>query len=1311
MKFGKKQYRFGVLLIVLLLAMVASVVGKELANMEMTKAESSNYQVELSNTAESEGGLALTIVIANPSDETLVLDTTGLVIGEEDGDELAAGSNQAIDVTVDVEKQQLTIKTQAADEPLRIESSMKKEKATEGVEQGKVSLSIDGTSVAEQDFQLYQQAEILTYEELEIPTIQTATTRNARAIGPQVITQVATWADFAAAISDATTTVIQLTADIANPTPTVDPYVATLSKNLEIIGVDDTGQPANRVINFGNSYRTAGAGIVLSSGITTATSLSLKNVEFRGMGDRTADNRLGNALLYSAETNGLWSVNFEDFVYNKGLGNTKRIMYAPTATATFRGQNNLIASDYGTAPNNASGQTSVGTDWQRMFEVKSFVLTDAAHLQVDLVDMLYYSTFSGTDRTNGAQFRVEQGSTLEGSNQITPLIAVEGSYFNFYTGVDDGSAPSTVKLSGTTRYRDRYGGLICVEGPNAHYSVANGSLLDLDGRWSPVTVMMSDYGVFDVDEASTFNASVQSDNGYTLGGTIRFRLEGHMTFNIKNNSVLRVEKEDINASGAAATANRGAAIRMYGGDNVVNVSGQSRVYVQSNSNEYAIEYDTSRSMRNAFNLVDARSMVDIDSYRSGGIISDYAVNIIAESGTEFQVASSGSGYTFNYGTNSTLEFDNMLYYDFRNNNHTRVFNGTGVMRSVNSDMSVWRIGNSVNLDGDPAQAFTLGDVGFSRSAQFNTVAASFAMELLPGLVGTSFASTTEMYNFFNVTANRMQNYARVSGNNAYPIVDELRVSTDADKYIYGHVSIPEGVEGIRDAWTDEVTVEVRVTKPDSTSYVLTGVTSANVSVYGETARNGMFTIENIVNGNTEFIEAGSEIEVLRAWRGTGDPDSGQVHVGTPAIDERWVQTPITAVDVTPPTIPTPTITADQVTNASRTLSGSDAEPGATGYIGVKSATAGDTDEPTFLPETFTVQPDGTWSVTVSDYFVAGEKVSIFFNDNAGEASTVVSPPSTNNTTGNINPYQTISYHDATFTGVTEYVVEDIMPDIAVDKTVVSSSADGTTSVGDRLTYTIVVSNSRGDGVTSTLNDVTVTDIIPDFLTLDETSITGNINGTTLESTDYSFENGTLTFSAGTLLSQETATISFTTVVESDAYNTTITNTVNAEGKTIPGDSLTASSSVVNPGGVVLGTVEIVRAPSEINFGQIEYRAQNIRVNEANIIGDDLEVSDTRGASGQTAWEIKATVEKPMTLDGGSHVLANALHYQYGDSDLTLLEDQSTTVYQKSSGGSQNISSAWSADGDGLKLDVQAIDASRLGDYQGTILWTLEVSPP
>ncbi|MHC5372857.1 hypothetical protein ACYSNU_03565 [Enterococcus sp. LJL120] len=819
---------------------------------------------------------------------------------------------------------------------------------------------------------------------------------------------------------------------------------------------------------------------------------------------------------------------------------------------------------------------------------------------------------------------------------------------------------------------------------------------------------MSDYGIFDIDEASTFNASVQSDNGYALGGTIRFREEGHMTFNIMNNSILRVEKEDINSSGATATANRGAAIRMYGGDNVMNVSGQSRVYVQSNSNEYAIQYTLSRSMRNAFNLQDARSMIDIDSYRSGGIESDYAVDITAESGTEFQLASGGN-YTFNYATNSRFEFDNMLYYDFRNNNRGYVFSGSGAqLRSVNSDLSVWS--SSSDLDGDPTRAFTLGSAAFSGT-RFNTVASNFSLELIPGKIGTAYTTTPEMLAFFGVTANRMQNYTRLSGNNAYPIVDELRVSTDADKYIYGHVSIPEGVEGIRDAWTGEVTVEVRVTKLDGISYVLTGTTSAGTSVYGETARDGMFTIENIVNGNSEFIEAGSEIEVLRAWRGTGDPDSGQVHVGTPAIDERWVQNPITAVDVTPPTIPTPTITADQVTNASRTLSGSDAEPGATGYIGVKSATAGDADEPTLLTETFTVQPDGTWSVTVSDYFVAGEKVSIFFNDNAGEASTVVSPPSTNNTAGNINPYQTISYHDATFTGVTEYVVEDIMPDIAVDKTVVSSSADGTTSVGDRLTYTIVVSNSRGDGVTSTLNDVTATDIIPDFLTLDETSITGNINGTTLESTDYSFENGTLTFSAGTLLSQETATISFTAVVESDAYNTTITNTVNAEGKTIPGDSLTASSSVVNPGGVVLGTVEIVRAPSEINFGQIEYRAQNIRVNEANIIGDDLEVSDTRGASGQTAWEIKATVEKPMTLDGGSHVLANALHYQYGDSDLTLLEDQSTTVYQKSSGGSQNISSAWSADGDGLKLDVQAIDASRLGDYQGTILWTLEVSPP
>lgn len=1297
---------------------MVAIIGQAFIAEKTVQATATDYHLEIIEGAGAEDdGLSVGITIANPKDETLILDYQGLVVGSELADELEADSEQPIEVTVNTEKDQIAIKLQQSDQAVQIKGSLKKAKVDiETV--GELRLSIEGNVIDELTFYQYEdlKEEVIADPELQVPDQQLVPEEITQETSTKANTSVSSWEEFEAAVLDETTTVIQLTADIANPSPTSNPHVGTLIKSLEIIGMDDHGQAANRVINFGDSARASGSGIFLSNDITSPATLSLKNIEFRGRGSRNSDNRYKNALLYSDEGNNRWSVNFENFVYDKGHGNTKRIMYAPTAAVTFRGTNNLIASDYGAAPSSATGQLSVRTDWQRMFEVRSFVLTDKADLKVDLVDMLFFSTFSGSNRENGAQFRVENGSTLEGDNKNTPIIAVEGSYFNFYVGVDESSEPSTIDLNGTTKYRNRYGGLICVEGPNAHYSVSNGSLLDLDGRWSPVTVMMSEYGVFDVDDGSTFNASVQSDNGYTLGGTIRFRRKGHMTFNIKNKSVLRIEKDDINADGQQASANKAAAIRMYGGDNNVNISGESKVYIRNHSNQYAIQYVTSGSQRNAFNLKDAKSMIDIDSYRSGGIKSDYAMDITAESGTVFQVASAGRDYTFDYGKNSRLEFDNMLYYDFRNNNKTRVFDGNGVLRSIESDMSVWRTGGGTNLDGDPSRAFTMGIAGFSGS-HFDTVESHFNVELIPGKVGTSFATTPEISDFFGAKDNRMRNYARVSGNNAYPIADELRVPTNADKYIHGHISVPEGIEGIRDAWTEEVTVEVKVTKPDATSYILTGKTigvsesSDGESVYGDPARGGIFKIENIIDGSTEFLETGSTIEILRAWRGIGQPEDGQVHVATPATDDRWVQDVVKTVDVTPPDLPTPVVEENRVTNVSKTLSGSNADPGSLGYIGVKNAASEATDEPAFLSETFTVESDGTWAVTVADYFVAGQKVSIFFKDNAGKA-VVINPPTTNDDIGNINPYQDLAYHDATFTGVTEYTVEDAMPTIDIEKSVISSSEDGSTSVGDQLTYTIVVKNSRNDEVVSTLNEVKVTDVIPNGLKLDNATITGTINGTAIDASDYAYDESskTLTFDVGTLLSEESATIEFTTVVEGEAYDKVITNTTVAEGKTIPGDILTDTASVVNPGGAVRGSVEIIKAPSSIDFGSIEYRARDIRVNEATIVGDDLEVSDTRGVGGETAWEVKAAVTQPMTLQGGTHTLKNALHYQYEEKDLMLLEDSGTTIYKKVSGGSQNISSGWSEDGDGLKLDIKALDASKLGNYQGIITWTLEVSP-
>lgn len=1120
-----------------------------------------------------------------------------------------------------------------------------------------------------------------------------------------VIADVTDWNGLSAALADSTVTVINILNDIQNTGST--PLKATIARNVTINGVtkDSSGAytDANHLINWGATTTNTGGGIVMSNTAASGSTLTVNNLTFKGTASSPATNVTTNAIFVATDSSSLWTLNLKNISLDSA--NTKGLAYGPSLSVVVTGQSNNFVSSYH-GGSTSGGVTSIDSSWQKVFECRSLKITDEAIVNVDIQDMLYTSSVNGTSRENGPEFVVEKGSTLQGKNVITPMISTTGTYFNFYVGNDDSGKGSTVNLSGATTMTDNLGGMITTSGNNAHYLVNNGSTLELTSAASPTTVMYSSGGVFDVKNSSTLKAISYNDQNI-YQGTIRFRVLGNATFNITEDSRLYFIK------GTATTTNlQAAALRMSGNSNIINISGGSRVYGENYSGVQTFQYDGGS---NQFNLTDYGSKLEVKSASSGGITSSGSINIQGTKGTEFQVSS--KGIPFNGGSGSVLEFNEMLYYDFRNNtggtaSSSRVFNLSGsgaAMRSVNSDMSFWKLQS--NLDGSPFKAFTLGTIGLSGSRL--TPASTFTMQLIPGLVGTQFTSSADMVTFLNTRGQSIDYYARVSGNNASPIVDELRVPTNADKYVIGHVIVPEGVEGERDAWDDEVTVKVKVTKTDGTSYELTGNTSPQ-SIYGETSRDGMFKIPNITTsgGEAQFLETGDKVEVLEAWRGGADASRDKTHLGVPTDDDRWVTSAETTVDVTPPT-PT-TVTAGEVTNASKILSGTGAEPGVTGYVGIKSGSA---TEPTLdTSKAFTVAADGSWTVTMDDYFTAGDEVSIFLQDHAGLATDVVNPPETNKTigdiSGNINPYNDLTYHDATFTGVTKYIVQDIMPAISVTKAVSSSSGNGTTSVGDTLTYTVEVTNSRSDSVETQLNDVTLTDVIPTGLDYVADSVSGDIDGTAITSSNYSYDDTskTLTLTAGTLMTGKKATFNFETTVTQDLYNSTVTNTVNASGKTIPGEELNDTASVINPGGNVLGTVELVTAPTTIDFGSIEYKAADVVVDNPTLVGDALQVQDTRG-SNQATWSLTAKVTTPMTNQDPSkaNILADALRYKVGDETKILSAGTSTIVYTKDNGGSEDVSSTWTPTGDGLKLYASS-DDMKLGDYEGVIVWTLETSP-
>lgn len=928
--------------------------------------------------------------------------------------------------------------------------------------------------------------------------------------------EVVTWEQFKIAINDKTTTVINLKNDIKNPNANIT--AGTLSKSLLIKSDKDT-----KTIDFGDSGEADNPGIVLDESVGVKSTLRFENIELKGKSSAKRPERVitsENPLLYSTDNQEKWTVEFKNFSF--GGDSNKRIANIPTGKYVFEGTNeieNLLT----TSPDYVS-TTKIDTAWHKMFEGKEFIVERDAKLNVSIQDMLFVGSLTEKSLPD-VRFSVASGADVNIKNVYTPLIAGAigaGDYFKFYVGESGSDKPANVEMYTETKYRDRVGGAVAVESAEAHYKVTGKSKLDITNRWGPAIVMMSKGGVFDVEEQSILNTVSLSDNSYTLGGTIRFREEGSMTFNIKERSILKVDKQDLDNNGEPTTKNKGAAVRFYGGDNNMIVSDASKVYIHNDSDQVAIQYENSRIPLNSFQLKDANSKVEIKSKRSGGIKSDKAINIIGEKGTEFQLSSAGSKTTtFSYGSGSNLEFNNMLYYDFRNENDGAVFSGSGDLSSSNSDLSVWK--KKMELEGDPDRAWTLGNVGLSGS-NLDTVQSSYTYSILPSLIAQTFQTTSSIQSYLKTKGSKPSDLSRLSGNNAEPIVDELRIPTDADKKAYGHVSIPEGVEGIRSAWTDEVTVFLEVTKKDGTTYQLEGKTvgktgtNPGLSVYGEHGRGGMFEIPNKVNGKEVFFEEGDSVKAIKAIRGGIGENQG--HPSDPSKDDRWVQDPVSVIDVTPPN----KVSVDtKLDNGTKKISGTNNVDGANIYLKVNNEWLKNSSGKLITGKVI----NDKWELSLPKQLNKGDKVEFFAKEAKSLIDIEYDLPETYTKTpddlfGNINPsiktYDNFKgYHDAIgkdrFESSLELVVEDVMPSqprISKIARALTKDKNGDqkpqtdydtdvrpedwkgniTKVNNILSYRIVVQipGKTGEDKDKILYNANVTDKLPDGLAFDKSKV-------------------------------------------------------------------------------------------------------------------------------------------------------------------------------------------------------------------------------
>lgn len=90
----------------------------------------------------------------------------------------------------------------------------------------------------------------------------------------------------------------------------------------------------------------------------------------------------------------------------------------------------------------------------------------------------------------------------------------------------------------------------------------------------------------------------------------------------------------------------------------------------------------------------------------------------------------------------------------------------------NSNFAAWANGSNFDLEAE--KYWNMVDFELTGS-NFNTIRKT---------------SDPESFNTSTFGPAGMTAYSRISANNARAVVDELRVPTNADKSIFGHVSIP-----------------------------------------------------------------------------------------------------------------------------------------------------------------------------------------------------------------------------------------------------------------------------------------------------------------------------------------------------------------------------------------------------------------------------------------------------------------------------------------------------------------------------------------
>ncbi|WP_086348134.1 pectate lyase-like adhesive domain-containing protein [Candidatus Enterococcus clewellii] len=696
-------------------------------------------------------------------------------------------------------------------------------------------------------------------------------------------------------------------------------------------------------------------------------------------------------------------------------------------------------------------------------------------------------------------------------------------------------------------------------------------------------------GIFNLDgEGSILNLEADGE-AHNYCATLRFRLVGAQTFSVTNKAEMNVIKH----SGAAA------AVRLYGKNNSfiaksggkVNIIKEGTNRAQNGGDtggQQAIQFTVDSGGVSYFEVEDASSTIYAKS-DNGPAIEALSGNFQFTIGKDSTFRMEGTTYAENRGvvhagaSRIDIQVDEPIFYDFRNNrvNGGQVFStgssGTNqIFASKKVSLSVWKKKNGVDLDANPDVFWS--KIGYELTGRnFGTIAYS------------------EFPNQFNSTNYEgADKYTRMTGNNYRAVVDELRVPTNADKHIYGHVTVPYSDDSseTRDAWEEEVWVQIQVLAADGTEKETTIVptkgkndTLPGVAIYGEEARGGIFDWEL-----SSFLSAGDQVRVTAAYRGGSDDATSSQNIHSLPEDIQ-VET-VVVQDVTPPL--TLASDAGKVTDTTKQLTGTvdlwderDQRMVDKLFIFAKKDNQFLTDssgnllykEITSVSEAASESSTSKkkWVFDLSEYLLVGETIEIFAKDIAEIEGIIGDVPETYTTApngifGNINP-SALSYDS--YTGYHDAVGEDrFTPSLYFEVTAAAPSTPEITievpegfdrneddvpilTEGNQLLYEITVkSGDNRDSGRDPVKNLKVTVTLSDQLQYD--SFDRLLNNASVDSYSYNAAEKTIdVYLKSELKPGNIASFSLSAIVKEDSQAITTTATV-------VGDSTLEEPFIVGP---------------------------------------------------------------------------------------------------------------------------------------------------